>query len=144
VTSDTEDDEPSCTISIGAELTTLLEEDDNLTESGALDGTGIRTKHETSIDMEPVDLSHVSINPSAAIEQLGVVEKKMGAVVIVRAYTDGEYRVLDEGAIVVTESREIFGTVFCFWRFSDIPDLRDIWTSQEPTISCTAIEQALQ
>jgi hypothetical protein len=145
MTSDSDDELPSA-VTTGAELATLLEEDDDLGEGIAHDGAGMRTKHETNIDIGPVDLSHVSINPSTAIERLGVVEKKMGPLVIIRAYTDGEYRVLDEGAIVVTENREIFGTVLVSYNITNSPaDLRDVWTCQKSSISRAAFRQtALQ
>ena len=62
-------------------------------------------------DLGPVILPHVAINENAVIERLGTTEKMMGTVAIVRAHTGGEYRVLDEGAVVVTETRNVVGVV---------------------------------
>lgn len=62
-------------------------------------------------DLGPVDIPNVSINENAVIERLGTTEKIMGTVAIVRAHTGGEYRVLDEGAVVVTETRNVVGVV---------------------------------
>ena len=62
-------------------------------------------------DLGPVNLSNLYIDNNAVIERLGTIENIMGPIVIVRAHTGGEYRVLDEGAVVVTETREAVGLV---------------------------------
>src|SRR2546423_8754496 len=73
--------------------------------------TGLRTKNEVAEELGPVHLSEVSITDQTVIEYLGTVERVMESVAIVRAHTDGEYRILDEGGVIVTESRIPVGTV---------------------------------
>jgi len=73
--------------------------------------TGLRTKNEVAEELGPVHLSDVSITDQTVIEYLGTVERVMESVAIVRAHTDGEYRILDEGGVIVTENRIPVGTV---------------------------------
>jgi len=77
-------------------------------------------------DLGPLNLPNVAINENAVIERLGTTEKMMGTVAIVKAHTGGEYRVLDEGAVVVTETRNVVGVVhllppflFLLWQISE-------------------------
>lgn len=56
-------------------------------------------------------LTDISINDDTVIEYLGNVERVMDSVAIVVAHTGGEYRVLDEGGVLVTEARKVLGTV---------------------------------
>jgi hypothetical protein len=72
---------------------------------------GLRTKNEIVEELGPVSLSEVSVTSQTVIEYLGTVEKVMESVAIVRAHTGGEYRILDEGGVIVTESRNVVGTV---------------------------------
>jgi len=60
-------------------------------------------------------LDDILIPADAPIEKLGSVEKLMGSIAIVRAHMNGEYRILDEGGIVVTEARSPIGTVLLFF-----------------------------
>lgn len=76
--------------------------------------TGARTKNEVNEDMGPVKVEHTSIEEGTAVELLGLVEKVMDTIAIIRANTNGEYRVLDEGALVVTDARKIVGTVISY------------------------------
>jgi Gar1/Naf1 RNA binding region len=71
----------------------------------------MRTKHEVTDNTGPIELGHVSISSSATIETLGTVQYLMEASVIVKANVAGHYRVLDEGSIIVTNSREVVGMV---------------------------------
>jgi hypothetical protein len=89
----------------------LDDEGDDLEDGAATQTASIRTKNEAAEDLGPVDIPNVSINENAVIERLGTTEKIMGTVAIVRAHTGGEYRVLDEGAVVVTETRNVVGVV---------------------------------
>lgn len=73
--------------------------------------TGLRTKNEVAEELGPVNLIDISITDQTVIEYLGTVERVMESVAIVRAHTNGEYRILDEGGVIVTESRSLVGTV---------------------------------
>jgi hypothetical protein len=92
----------------------LEEEEDDMEDVVAGKATGARTKNEVNEDMGPVKVEHTSIEEGTAMELLGLVEKVMDTVAIIRANTNGEYRVLDEGALVVTDARKIVGTVISF------------------------------
>src|SRR5262245_16838730 len=112
VSSDSEDDDFLNLIAANAELAGTLEDDDETMRDGALPaGLAIRSKNEISGEAGAVDVTHISIDPNAPLEKLGVIEKVMGSIAIVRAQADGEYRVLDEGSIVVSEARKVLGTV---------------------------------
>jgi hypothetical protein len=76
---------------------------------------GLRTKNEIVEELGPVSLSEISVTGETVIEYLGVVEKIMESVAIVRAHTGGEYRILDQGGVIVTESRHVVGTVTFPW-----------------------------
>jgi hypothetical protein len=91
--------------------------------------TGLRTKNEIVQEFGPVSLSEVSVTSQTVIEYLGTVEKVMDSVAIVRAHTGGEYRILDEGGVIVTESRNVVGTVtLIFGRLSNSLDFRHFRT----------------
>lgn len=100
------------------------EYDDNEEGMAAKDtGTaGLRTKNEVVEELGPVSLSEISITSQTVIEYLGTVEKVMEPVAIVRAHTGGEYRILDQGGVIVTENRKLVGTVSGhLWRLTNAP-----------------------
>lgn len=96
----------------------LEDEAEDLEDGSSAQLTGIRTRNEAVEDLGPIDVADLAIHENAKIEMLGTIEKVMGAVAIVRAHTGGEYRVLDEGAVVVTDTRDVLGVVtprrYCF------------------------------
>jgi hypothetical protein len=89
----------------------LDDEGEDLEDGAATKSNGVRTKNESSGDMGPINLEDVSVDSSTTIERLGTTERIMDTVAIVRAHIGGEYRILDEGAIVVTETRQLIGVV---------------------------------
>lgn len=90
----------------------ILDYEDDEDESGPQIGNGtVRTKNEVNAETGPVDLNNITIPDNARLEKLGVVERLIDWTAIVKAHTDGEYRVLDEGGLVVNESRQLIGTV---------------------------------
>jgi H/ACA ribonucleoprotein complex non-core subunit NAF1 len=72
---------------------------------------GMRTKNEVVEEINPVNLMDISISETTHIELLGTIEKVLDSIAIVKAHTDGEYQILDEGAFVFTETRKVVGTV---------------------------------
>jgi H/ACA ribonucleoprotein complex non-core subunit NAF1 len=82
------------------------EEDESLSKKPAL-----KTAHETVEEPGPVDLTNVTVNPDAPLECLGTVETLLDSLAIIKAQTDGEYRILSEGSLVLSESRALVGTV---------------------------------
>jgi H/ACA ribonucleoprotein complex non-core subunit NAF1 len=89
-----------------------LDEDcDDMEDGINSNETPLRTKNETVEEIGPVNLIDISISETTAIEYLGTVEKVMDSIAIVKAHTSGEYRVLDEGTVIVTETRKLVGTV---------------------------------
>jgi H/ACA ribonucleoprotein complex non-core subunit NAF1 len=113
-----------------AEVLQELEADDADDEERVSAAKGeMRTKHEVTDDRGPIDLGHVSISSSATIETLGTVEYLLESIATVKANVTGDYSVLDEGSIIVTDSREAVGMVklllFCL---SNCLDFRNFWT----------------
>jgi hypothetical protein len=82
----------------------------------------------------------ISIGPTTPVECLGTVEKVMDSIAIVKAHTDGEYRILDECALVLTDARQIVGTVRTSnGNFSDFYlDIRNLWSCKTTTLCNTA------
>ena len=97
-----------------AQMTTLegLDEDgDDIEDVAPTKEAGMRTKNEVMEDNGPIKLTDISIDATSPVENLGTVEKVMNSIAIIKAHTDGEYRILDEGAFGLTEARQIVGTV---------------------------------
>jgi hypothetical protein len=113
LSSSSESDEEVSEIIKIAHLGSLEGQDDyDEAEDGAAPKTGgLRTKNEIVEETGRVGLTDISINDDTVIEYLGTVERVMDAVAIVVAHTGGEYRVLDEGGVLVTETRKVIGTV---------------------------------
>jgi len=59
----------------------------------------------------PIDLTNVTIDPYSPLECLGTVERLLDCLAIVKAQTDGEYRVLTEGSLVLSQARALVGVV---------------------------------
>ena len=112
--SDSEDDGFLESIMKTAQMATLegLDEDgDDMEDVALTKQAGMRTKNEVMEDNGPIKLTDISIGATTPVENLGTVEKVMNSIAIVKAHTDGEYRILDEGAFGLTEARQIVGTV---------------------------------
>jgi len=87
-----------------------LLDDEEEDESGSKKNA-LKTAHESIEESGPVDLAHVTVNPNAPVECLGNIETMLDSLVIVKAQTDGEYRVLSEGSLVLSASRALIGAV---------------------------------
>ena len=113
-------------------LRDLEDDGDDNEEGGAVKEGTMRTKNELPADVSPVKLSDVSISVTTPIERLGSIEKVMDSVVVVKADVGGEYRILDEGTIIVTDARDVIGSASSRYGISLIfLGFRDVW-------SCTA------
>lgn len=86
-----------------------LDDDDG--ESGvASSKTAPKTEHEVvepDVAPPPVD----KIDAQAELARFGKVESVIETVVVVKADTGGDWRVLDEGTVVCWEDRTVIGTV---------------------------------
>lgn len=71
----------------------------------------MRTKNEVVEEIHRVNLMDISISETTPVEPLGIIEKVMDSIAIVKAHTGGEYRILDEGTFVFTDTRKVVGTV---------------------------------
>ncbi|KAH6895737.1 Gar1/Naf1 RNA binding region-domain-containing protein [Thelonectria olida] len=69
----------------------------------------VRTKNE--IIEEAVPKPEVTITPEMKIEELGVIEHIVESIALVKAFTPGEYQVLDSGSVLCTAERVVIGTV---------------------------------
>ncbi|OLN95772.1 H/ACA ribonucleoprotein complex non-core subunit NAF1 [Colletotrichum chlorophyti] len=88
------------------------ENDPNGSKAGGGAGGGghLRTKNEVAAEVIPKP--DVTLIPEDKIEELGVVEQIVDNIMVVRAFTPGEYQVLDSGSVLCTEDRKVFGVVW--------------------------------
>jgi hypothetical protein len=123
-----------------ASLEELDEDGDDMEDLSPMKQKGMRTKNEIMEDNGPVKVTDISIGPTTPVNCLGTVEKVMDSIAIVKAHTDGEYRILDEGAFVLNDARQIMGTVRTINRnFSDFYlDIRNLWSCKRTTLCDTA------
>lgn len=66
---------------------------------------GLRTKNELAEDVAP--RPDVTIKPEMQIHALGEVEHVVENTILIKAYTNGEYQVLDSGSVLCTEDRTV-------------------------------------
>ncbi|GAA5943106.1 hypothetical protein JCM3775_000649 [Rhodotorula graminis] len=87
-----------------------LDDDDG--ESGmASSKTAPKTEHEVvEPDVAPPPVA--KIDDQAELARFGKVESVIETVVVVKADTGGDWRVLDEGTVVCWEDRTVIGTIF--------------------------------
>jgi H/ACA ribonucleoprotein complex non-core subunit NAF1 len=72
-------------------------------------GPHLRTKNEIAEQVIPKP--DVTITSDMAIEELGVVEAIVESILLVKAKTSGEYRVLESGSILCLGDRSVIGVV---------------------------------
>lgn len=87
------------------------DEDDGDSETG-MGGSksGPKTEHEL-VEPEPVLPQDIKIDPAAEIARFGKIESVIETVVVVKADTSGDWRVLDEGTVVCWQDKTVIGTV---------------------------------
>ncbi|TAQ83653.1 hypothetical protein B7494_g8027 [Chlorociboria aeruginascens] len=76
-------------------------------EKGA--GAQLRTKNEVAEEVIPKP--DVTITPEMPIELLGAVEGIAESILLIKAKTSGEYRVLETGSVLCLENRSVIGVV---------------------------------
>ncbi|KAL2760323.1 hypothetical protein ACRALDRAFT_1038681, partial [Sodiomyces alcalophilus JCM 7366] len=112
---DDEDNEGYELLGIDETVRMLMEAaSDDENEGGGAGGRGgsggqLRTKNERPPEVIPKP--DVTIAPEAKIEPLGEVDQIVENILVVKAYTPGEYQVLDTGSVLCTEDRTVFGVV---------------------------------
>jgi H/ACA ribonucleoprotein complex non-core subunit NAF1 len=76
-----------------------------------LPANGIRSANEIeeAVFVKP---EQINVPEDAHIEPLGQVHEVVNANVIIKANTDGSYKVLDEGSVVLLQDRFVLGAVF--------------------------------
>ncbi|KAK1640718.1 Gar1/Naf1 RNA binding region-domain-containing protein, partial [Colletotrichum phormii] len=84
-------------------------------KNGGAGGAGasghLRTKNEVA-DVSVPAKPDVTLTADDKIEELGLVEQIVENIMVVRAFTPGEYQVLDTGSVLCTEDRKVFGVVW--------------------------------
>lgn len=86
--------------------------DSDDSESGIGGGSRVAPKTEHEMEEPEVQLPEVmKIDEGAEIAKFGKVESVIETVVVVKADTAGDWRVLDEGTVVCWEDRTVIGTV---------------------------------
>ncbi|KAF4126515.1 H/ACA ribonucleoprotein complex non-core subunit NAF1 [Geosmithia morbida] len=69
----------------------------------------LRTKNEQPD--EPIPRPDVTITPEMKVEELGVIEHIVEDMVLIKAFTPGEYQVLDSGSVLCNADRVVIGAV---------------------------------
>lgn len=89
----------------------LMQVDDDDDEFGKGDNTGapLRTKNEVPENIIPKP--NVTITPEMKIEELGAVEGIVESILLIKAKTSGEYRVLESGSVLCLADRSVIGVV---------------------------------
>ncbi|KAK9778600.1 putative H/ACA ribonucleoprotein complex non-core subunit NAF1 [Seiridium cardinale] len=76
---------------------------------GSASGGQLRTKNE--VPEEVVPKPDVTITPEMKLHQLGEVEHVVENAILIKAYTSGEYQVLDAGSVLCTEDRTVIAAL---------------------------------
>ncbi|MCJ1364894.1 hypothetical protein MMC16_004011 [Acarospora aff. strigata] len=99
-----------------AEQTRMLMEgdggsDDEGGKKGDKDAAGgqLRTKNEKSDEI--VEKPDITVTPDMVVDELGFVENLVENLVLIKAKTSGEYRVLETGSVLCLEDRSVIGVV---------------------------------
>ncbi|KAI9158263.1 H/ACA ribonucleoprotein complex non-core subunit NAF1 [Paramyrothecium foliicola] len=69
----------------------------------------VRTKNEIAEEIIP--RPDITITPEMKVQELGVVESAVENIILIRAFTPGEYQVLDTGSVLCNENRVVIGAV---------------------------------
>lgn len=79
-------------------------------DRGKGSGSGyVRTKNE--LPEEVIPKPDVTITPEMAIEELGAVEHIVENIMLIKAFTPGEYQVLDSGSVLCNSERVVIGAI---------------------------------
>ncbi|RFU74953.1 hypothetical protein TARUN_7285 [Trichoderma arundinaceum] len=79
-------------------------------DRGKASGSGyVRTKNELPEELIPKP--DVTITAEMAIEELGVVEHIVENIMLIKAFTPGEYQVLDSGSVLCNSERVVIGAI---------------------------------
>ncbi|KAL7946126.1 Gar1/Naf1 RNA binding region domain-containing protein [Trichoderma barbatum] len=79
-------------------------------DRGKASGSGyVRTKNE--LPEEAIPKPDVTITPEMAIEELGVIEHIVENIMLIKAFTPGEYQVLDSGSVLCNAERVVIGVI---------------------------------
>ncbi|KAL7924324.1 Gar1/Naf1 RNA binding region domain-containing protein [Trichoderma austrokoningii] len=79
-------------------------------DRGKSSGSGyVRTKNELPEAIIPKP--DVTVTPEMAIQELGVIEHIVENIMLVKAFTPGEYQVLDSGSVLCNSERVVIGVI---------------------------------
>jgi H/ACA ribonucleoprotein complex non-core subunit NAF1 len=90
----------------------LMEEgglDDDEGGSKTASGSQLRTKNEVLEEIVPKP--DVTVTPDMKITPLGAVQHVVDTLILIKAFTSGEYQVLESGSVLCLENREVIGAV---------------------------------
>ncbi|KZL79350.1 naf1 domain-containing protein [Colletotrichum incanum] len=86
-------------------------DDEGGNDAGKAGASGhLRTKNEMAV--ENIPKPDVTLTADDKIEELGLVDQIVENIMVVKAFTPGEYQVLDTGSVLCTEDRKVFGVVW--------------------------------
>jgi H/ACA ribonucleoprotein complex non-core subunit NAF1 len=78
---------------------------------GKMKGSGSHLRTKNEIPEQVIPKPDVTIRTDMAIEELGAVEAIVESVLLIKAKTSGEYRVLESGSVLCLEDRSVIGVV---------------------------------
>ncbi|EFQ32093.1 NAF1 domain-containing protein [Colletotrichum graminicola] len=86
-------------------------DDEGGNEGGKAGTSGhLRTKNEMVV--ETIPKPDVTLAADDKVEALGLVDQIVDNIMVIKAFTPGEYQVLDTGSVLCTEDRKVFGVVW--------------------------------
>lgn len=88
------------------------DENDGSGGAGGRGGSGSQLRTKNELPPEVIPKPDVTITPETKIEPLGEVQQIVENILVIKAYTPGEYQVLDTGSVLCTEDRAVFGVVY--------------------------------
>ncbi|KAI1070112.1 hypothetical protein LB507_008153 [Fusarium sp. FIESC RH6] len=106
----------------------------------------LRTKNE--MPEEVIPKPDVTITPEMKIEELGAIEHIVDNIMLIKAFTPGEYQVLDSGSVICTAERVVIGAIadligkvlqpMYTVRFTSDQDIKDLGLEVGQTVYYTA------
>ncbi|KAF4592580.1 H/ACA ribonucleoprotein complex, subunit Gar1/Naf1 [Ophiocordyceps camponoti-floridani] len=89
----------------------LMETEGGSDDEGGKGATVTSTRTKNELPDEVIPRPDVTVTPEMKLEALGVVEHIVEGNIVVKAFTPGEYQVLDSGSVLCTANRVVIGAV---------------------------------
>lgn len=80
-------------------------------ERGGKTGNAAQLRTKNELAEEAIPKPEVTITPEMKLEELGVIEHIVDTIALIKAFTPGEYQVLDSGSVICTAERVVIGAI---------------------------------